>query len=53
MSRALGALAARIVGRRVTLRSAVRTGTVTRVTGRGMTVTITGVRAEDVAAWLE
>lgn len=52
MSRAIAAAAARIVGRRVRLRNGV-TGTVTRVTGRGLTVAITGVRADDVAQWLD
>jgi len=52
MTRALATLAARVVGRRVRLRNGA-TGTVTRVTGQGLTVAIHGIRAEDVAQWLD
>lgn len=51
VSRALAAVAARVVGRRVRVRRGC-TGTVTRVTGRGMTIMITGVTAADLD-WLE
>lgn len=52
MSRALAAVAARVVGRRVRLRNGT-TGTVTRVTARGMTLAVPGIRADDVAEWLD
>lgn len=52
MSGTLAALAARAVGRRVRLRSGT-VATVTRVTGRGLTVTVSGVTAVDIAEWLD
>lgn len=52
MSRALAAVAARVVGRRVRLCNGA-TGTVTRVTGAGLSVTIAGVRADDIAEWID
>lgn len=52
MSRALAAMAARVVGRRVRLRNGA-TGTVTRVTGAGLVVAIPGIRADDIAEWID
>lgn len=52
MSRALAALAARYVGRRVLLRNGSR-GTITRVTARGFTVAIQNVTAEDIARYVD
>lgn len=47
MNRALQALAARTVGRRVRLTSG-QTGTVTRVTAQGFTVALAGLTSADV-----
>lgn len=47
MSRALAALAARTVGRRVELAGGIR-GTVTRVTGRGYVVTVPNLTHDDL-----
>lgn len=47
MSRALAALAARTVGRRVELAGGV-VGTVSRVTGSGYVVTVSGLTHDDV-----
>lgn len=52
MSGALAALAARAVGRRIRLTTG-QTGTITRVTGRGYVVSVTGVTARDIAAYLD
>lgn len=52
MTRQLAALAARCVGRRVRLHGG-HVGTVTRVTGEGLTVSVRGVRAADIAAYLD
>lgn len=52
MSRALATLAARYVGRRVRLRTG-QTGTISRVTGRGFSVTIVGLTARDIAEYLD
>lgn len=53
MSRALAVLAARYVGRRVRLREPVHTGTITRVTGRGVFLTIGPFTGGDIAAYLD
>lgn len=50
MSR-LAAIAAQCVGRRVRLRNGA-VGTVTRVTAKGLTVTVPGIRHEHIAEWL-
>lgn len=47
MSRAIGAMASRVVGRRVRLTGG-HVGTVTRVTAAGMTVAVPGLTAEEV-----
>lgn len=47
MNRALAALAARTVGRRVELAGGIR-GTVVRVTGRGYVVTVPNLTHDDV-----
>lgn len=52
MSRALAALAARTVGRRVRLAGGL-VGTVTRVTSAGMTVAVTGVTARHIERWVD
>ncbi len=44
----LGAVAARIVGRRVRLKDGGHVGTVTRVTAAGMTVAVPGLTSEEV-----
>lgn len=48
----LAAIAAQCVGRRVELRNGA-VGTVTRVTPKGLTVTIPGVRADDIKRWVD
>lgn len=48
----LASIAARTVGRRVQLTGG-HTGTVTRVTGAGLTVKLEGVTADDVEHWLD
>lgn len=53
-ARALAALAARYVGRRVMLTAAPRTGTVVRVTGRGLVVRLDEpVTASDIDRYLD
>lgn len=52
MSAKLAALAARIVGRRVRLKTG-QEGTVTRVTAAGLTVAVPGIRADDIERWLD
>lgn len=52
MSRAIAALASRAVGRRVRLRGG-HTATVTRVTGRGLTVTVVGILPGDIETYLD
>ncbi len=52
MTRALAALAARYVGRRVLLHNGTR-GTITRVTARGFTVTVPDIRHDDIARYLD
>ena len=52
VSARLAAIASRVVGRRVRLTCGT-VGTVTRVDGRGMHVTVRGIRAEDVTEWLD
>lgn len=52
MSRALASLASRYVGRRVRLKSGA-VATISRVTAQGFTVTIAGIRAEDIARYLD
>jgi preprotein translocase subunit YajC len=52
MSRAIAELAARAVGRRVRIRGG-HIATVTRVTGRGLTVTVAGIRGEDIETYLD
>lgn len=51
MSR-FAALAAQCVGRRVLLRNGA-VGTVTRVTAKGLTVSIPGILPEHVKRWLD
>jgi hypothetical protein len=48
----LAAIAARTVGRRVLLRNG-GIGTVTRVTSKGLTVTIPGILPEHIERWLD
>lgn len=52
MSRALAALAARYVGRRVILRTG-QAATISRVTARGFTITIQGITSADIARYLD
>lgn len=53
-ARELAALAARHVGRRVTLTAKPRTATIVRVTGRGLVVRLDDpVTAEDVAGYVD
>ena len=52
MTRALAALAARAVGRRVRLHGGY-VGTVTRVTGRGLTVAVRDIMPDDIAEYLD
>ena len=52
MSRALAALAARYVGRRVLL-STGQAATITRVTAQGFTVTIRGITSAEIARYLD
>lgn len=52
MSRAIAALASRYVGRRAVLTTG-QTVTIHRVTGRGFTVTLTGITARDIARWID
>jgi hypothetical protein len=48
----LAAIEARTVGRRVLLRNG-GIGTVTRVTSKGLTVTIPGILPEHIERWLD
>jgi hypothetical protein len=52
VSARLAAIASRVVGRRVRLKCGT-VGTVTRVDGRGMSVTVRGIRTDDVTEWLD
>lgn len=52
VTRALASLAAQYVGRRVKLRTG-QTGTITRVTSRGLVVAISGVTARDILDYLD
>lgn len=53
MSRALAALAARYVGRRVKLAAPVDTGTISRIDGRGVFLTIGPFTGGDIAEYLD
>jgi hypothetical protein len=53
VSRAIAALAARYVGRRVRLRQPVDTGTIARITGAGVFITIGPITGGDIAAYLD
>lgn len=53
MSRALAALAARYVGRRVRLRTPAEIATVSRIDGRGIFLTIGPLRGDDIAEYLD